>query len=353
MKKKVIISIVIPVVITILLLAFLQKLVTPKFVTSIPEGSMIEEYYEEAGGNDVIFYGDCEAYEVISPVTLWENYGITSYVRGSAQQMVWMSYYLMEDTLRHEKPKVIVFSVCDMMHADPDSTGNSSEREAYNRMTIDGMKWSSSKWKCIQVSMTEEERRKNAPWSYIFPILRYHDRILDLTEEDWEYLFKKKDKVTYNGYLMQTGVKPYTDQDYSEAPKISYTFSDLCYEYLDKITELCKENGVELVLMKSPSLSPIWHDQYEEQIEAYAAEHGLLYINTLEHQDEYGLDWTTDTYDAGLHLNVYGVEKVTDYVGNILKEEYNLEDHRSDEELSLKWKEKAEAYHARRDAQAE
>ncbi len=348
MKKRVVISVIITVLITALILAFLQMLVVPKFVTSIPEGSMTCEYYDNAGSNDVIFFGDCEAYEVISPITLWENYGITSYVRGSAQQLVWLSYYLMEDTIRYEKPKVIVFSVCDMMHPSPDNAGKPSEREAYNRMTIDGMKWSSSKWNAIGASMTKEEKEKTGYWSYIFPLLRYHDRILELTDEDWKYLFKK-DQVTDNGYLMQVGVKPFTTEDYTEAAKISYTFSDMCYEYLDKITKLCEDNDIQLVLMKSPSLSPIWYDQYEEQIEKYADSHGLLYINTLEHQEEYGLDWTTDTYDAGLHLNVYGVEKVTDYVGNILQKEYNLVDHRADEKLSEEWDIKVNTYNSRKE----
>ena len=40
-----------------------------------------------------------------------EKYGITSYIRGSAQQLTWQSYYLLEDALKHETPKVVVFNV--------------------------------------------------------------------------------------------------------------------------------------------------------------------------------------------------------------------------------------------------
>ena len=83
--------------------------------------------------NDVIFIGDCEVYENISPVTLWQEYGITSYIRGSAQQLIWQSYYLLEETLRYETPKVVVFNVLSMKYNEP-------QNEAYNRMTVDGMK---------------------------------------------------------------------------------------------------------------------------------------------------------------------------------------------------------------------
>ena len=70
------------------ILILLQMLLTPKYMDHSPEGALIGEYYENAGGNDVIFIGDCEVYENFSPITLWEEYGITSYIRGSAQQTI-------------------------------------------------------------------------------------------------------------------------------------------------------------------------------------------------------------------------------------------------------------------------
>ena len=48
-----------------------------------------------------------------------EKYGITSYIRGSAQQLVWQSYYLLEETLKYEKPKVVVFNVLAMKYNEP------------------------------------------------------------------------------------------------------------------------------------------------------------------------------------------------------------------------------------------
>ena len=46
--------------------------------------------------------------------------------------------------------------------------------------------------------------------------------------------------------------------------------------------------------------------------------------------EELGLNWDEDTQDKGDHLNVYGAEKVTSYLGNYLEENYELEDHRND-----------------------
>ena len=79
-------------------LGFLQALTMPKYMTTSREGALVGEYYREDGEHDVVFIGDCEVYESFTPPTLWEEYGITSYIRGSAQQLAWQSYYLLEES---------------------------------------------------------------------------------------------------------------------------------------------------------------------------------------------------------------------------------------------------------------
>ncbi len=346
MKKKSTIILCVALVLGLALLWLLQALVTPKYMGSVKEGALIAEYYDQAGGNDVVFVGDCEVYENFSPITLWQEYGITSFIRGSAQQTIWQSYYLMEETFQYEKPKVMVFNVLSMKYDTPASTGASSQREAYNRMTLDGMRWSSSKWNAIQASMTDTEREKDAQWSYLFPLLRYHERWSELTGEDFQYLFTK-DQVSDNGYLMQTGVKPYTTPHH-EPPLADYSFGENSWYYLDKMVQLCREQGTELVLIKAPSVSPIWWDEWDEQIDAYAKEHELKYINLLEYEEEIGIDWSADTYDAGLHLNVYGAEKLSKFFGKYLKEQCDLPDRREDAAMAADWAEKVRIYNERK-----
>ena len=143
------ISALLVLVLSIGALALLPRLLVPKYQTGIVEGSMIEEYYRDPSPHEVVMIGDCEIYENISPITLWREFGMTSFLRGSAQQLTWQSYYLLEDTLRHETPKVVVFNVLALKYNKPQS-------EAYNRMSIDGMRWSMSKVRNIFASMTSE-----------------------------------------------------------------------------------------------------------------------------------------------------------------------------------------------------
>lgn len=329
LKKAV--GILLSVIVIFAALWFLQRLLMPKYMSGVVEGAMVAEYYEEKKDHDVVFIGDCELYENISPVVLWEKYGINSYIRGTAQQLIWQSYYLMEETFRYEKPDVVVFNVLSMKYDEP-------QRETYNRMTLDGMRWSKSKVGSIKASMTEEENFID----YVFPLLRYHSRWSEVNGEDFRY-FWNKDKVTHNGYYMRVDALPAENVPQGRI-LADYTFGDNAYHYLDRMVELCEENGVELVLVKAPSLVPYWYEEWEVQMEDYAKAHGLKYYNFLEATDEIGLDWTTDTYDGGLHLNLSGAEKMADYFGKILAEDCGLENRRGEAELEADWAVKRKAY---------
>ncbi len=323
--------------VVLLSLGFLQRLLSPKYSTELIEGGLIREYYGEEKDHDLIFIGDCEVYENFSPKVLWEEYGINSYIRGSAQQLIWQSYYLLEDTLRYETPDAVVFNVLAMQYNEP-------QREAYNRMTLEGMRWSGSKVRSILASMTEEEHFLD----YVFPLLRYHSRWSQLKAEDAAYLLKTR-PVSHNGYTMRLDVRP--AENVPEGRILpDYRFGDRAWSYLEKIRLLCQEKGVELVLVKAPSLYPYWYPQWEEQIEDYARENGLLYLNFLEMGEETGIDYSRDTYDAGLHLNLYGAEKLSRCFGRILQEQLGLEDRRGEAALAARWQEKCAAYEADKQA---
>lgn len=331
MKRKRWIRGIASVLIVVSSLYLLQKLLMPKYVDDVVEGAMIAEYYEEEKNHDVIFIGDCEVYENFSPVVLWEQYGINSYIRGSAQQLVWQSYYLLEDTLRYEKPKAVIFNVFAMAF-------NEQQKEAYNRMTLEGMKWSSAKLNSIKVSMTQEESFED----YLFPILRYHSRWSSLNEGDIKYMFQTP-KISHNGYYMRVDVKPAANIP-EPRPLANYQLNEDAMLYLEKMTQLCKENDIQLILVKAPSLYPHWYDEWETQIEDYATKNGLLYLNFLEHIEEIGIDFNTDTYDGGLHMNLSGAEKLSNYLGQILMEQTNVQDRRNETHLNQVWQEKRKAY---------
>lgn len=338
MNRKAWTKLILSVLIALGGLYLLQRLLVPKYVDDIVEGAMVAEYYKEEKDFDVIFVGDCEVYENFSPVTLWQEYGINSYIRGSAEQYIFQSYYLLEDTLRFETPDVVIFNIQSLQF-------DQAQNEAYNRMTLEGMQWSPAKVRAILASMKEGEHFLD----YVFPILRYHSRWSELGPSDLQYLFTSK-PVTHNGYYMRVDVKPAVNVPPGRV-LANYNFGENAWKYLDMMTAICQEKGIQLILIKAPSLYPHWYDQWEEQVERYASEHQLPYLNFLELIEETGLDYNTDTYDAGLHMNLSGAEKLSVYLGRVLRDDFGLADRRGEVELSARWEKKIAAYEAEKQAQ--
>jgi hypothetical protein len=75
-------------------------------------------------------------------------------------------------------------------------------------------------------------------------------------------------------------------------------------------------------------------------------------------EDETGIDFQTDTSDGGLHMNVFGAEKLSVWLGDILTEntqntdnKYNLTDYRNNPKAVEEWAEKSEKYHTLKEIQ--
>ena len=320
MKRKgfIVIGVLLACIVFFGVLYALSRLCAPKYCDTLIEGHLTGEYYDEKTDHDVLFIGDCEVFSNFSPVTLYNEYGVTSFIRGGAQQLVWYSYYLLEDALKTETPKVVVYNVLALKYGEPQS-------EAYNRLALDGMRWGRAKAGAIKAGMLEGED----VMSYVFPLLRYHDRFDKLTAEDFEYWFKKSGPVSFKGYLLRTEVRPATE---TPLPPIlaDQHLPESSMAWLEKMAALCEANGIALVLIKSPSIEPYWYPEWDADVAAFAKRHGLRYDNMIAENDAIGIDMRTDTCDMGQHLNVYGAEKLTRWFGGVLQTEYGLTDHRGE-----------------------
>ena len=337
-KLKRVITALVLLALTVGILWFIQRLFMPKYQVGVIEGSFTEEYYKEKVSHDVLMFGDCDMYENFSPIKMYEEYGISSYIRGSGEQYMWQSYYLLRDSLRVETPKVVVLSIHNMQNEYP------KRQEKYNRLTLDGMKWSKDKVDAINISMTEEETFA----SYVFTILRYHDRWNKLTKTDFRHVFSK-DVSSHNGYYMRCDVRGITEPRRTPG-RTTYKFDETSMYYLDQIRQLCAEKGIELLLVRAP-IEYGWHEQWDENIEKYAAQYGLTYINLCDYADEMDIDMTQDTYDNGVHLNLFGAEKVSVFFGKYLMENYNLTDYRTVPDVAKEYEKDVEFYNFVRDDQ--
>jgi len=319
----------------ILIFFVVQRLVVPKYASGVPgpEGLLTREYYSSNFDHDILFIGDCEVYHNFSTITLWEEFGITSFIRGNAQQLLWQSYYLLADALRYETPRVIVLSVLAMQYNEP-------QYEPYNRLTLDGMRWSRYKVNAIRASMLPDE----SFMSYLFPFFRYKDRWRALNADDFRYFFGNPPRASINGFMLQAYTQPMGWLPYP-TPRADYSFGDKAFYYLERITQLAALHEIPLVLIKAPSQFPYWPRQWDNQIVEFANQHDLMYINLLEYVDCIGLDFSLHTFDGGATLNVFGAQKVARFFGEKMQNEFNLPDRRNEPTTAAFWEELSELYH--------
>lgn len=280
-------------------------------VTQIHDGF----YAMDHNSMDVVFVGSSQVFVDINPLLLWHDYGISSYDMTSSAQRIWISKYYVQEILKYQSPEVIALEVGSALLDEP----NDEER---NRKALDYMRLSREKLMAIKESIVGSDGESFV--SYIFPIIRYHKRWSELNRDDFQYFVAEKNFFK-KGFAPRYTVEPHdTDEWLNHGTETE--FPPRNREYFDDIVKICNDNHVSLLLFKSPS--PRWSMGEHCEIEDFAEKNSLIFLDYNLLTEEIGLE-NTDFSDAN-HLNISGANKLTNHIGNFLKENYSLRDYRGD-----------------------
>lgn len=330
LKKCIIVFV--KVCLALFLFTCLTLLFMPKYIDINEDGRIMSEFYREKTPTDVVLTGASLVHSGVSPMALYRDYGICAYDRSGSSQPIALSYYVIEDTIKRNKPELVIADV-GFMYESIDYIN-----EGANRKALDGMKWSSSKIGAIKAVMGESEKFID----YVFPILRFHSRWNDLTKEDIKFLFYKPN-VTYNGQLLKfdnvEGFHEYNPNNYDSGQTICSENMD----YLQKIIELCKNNQVQLLLIKMPCFEGNWNENMESQIIDFAEKNNIIYKNFTYDYESIGLNLYED-FDDVQHLNSIGAEKFTKILGSYIKDNYSITDQRSNLKIKEVYDKKLQRY---------
>lgn len=293
----------------------LGRIFTPKWLTNKDNShTYISKgfYDEEENSLDVLFLGNSDVYRGVSPIEIYKNTGITSYNYVASGERIWTEYYLLLEALERQEPNVIVLNVDGIFSSSHSSFAN-------YRKAFDNMKFGKNKIRAINDEAFDFNFVKRV--SFYLPIFNYHSRYSELNKNDFKYAFSKLHN-SYKGLDMTTvRVAPSKTFDVDGAK-----ISDKAMEYLNKIKDECAKREIGLVLMWLPSL-----DSYSKErgkvIAGYALENSLPFLDLNLNYKSFGLDFNEDSSDGGDHLNVYGAEKVSKYLGEYLVKNYSFSKH--------------------------
>lgn len=245
---------------------------------------------------DTVFIGDSEVYHSFIPLNIWRDYGITSYDVSSPSQKLVYSMEFLKKTFENQSPKIVFLET------------NAIFRKSY----------------------LEDEITYKA--EQIFPVFRYHDRWKNLQLKDFSATVEYTANENNKGYYFTKKSKPATDKaikEYMKYSDVSAPILSTNRKYLNGIAKFCKNHGVKLVLISTPSTKN-WNYQRHNAMEAVSKDLGVDYIDTNLLRDDIPIDWKKDTKDKGDHLNYKGAVKMTNYIGKYLDDTKLFKDKRND-----------------------
>ena len=270
-------------------------------------------YQEPENSLDFVFVGSSQLYADVAPAVLFTEYGMTSYDFAANEQPLWITYFYIKEALKHQKPKAIVLDVFTVY-------GEELEAEGVNHINLDDLPFGKNKIDAIKASVP-----KDMQLSFFFEMAKYHTTWNTFYTDKYLQTFEyERDKN--RGYSPFIFAREYEQTAKDEVKNVvdKQEIPTRSKEWLQKIITLTKEEGVDLILIKTPN-GNAERQAYYLSVADLAKEEGVPFLNL------------NSVLDGEAHVNVIQAEVITKYIGSYLAENYSITDKRKDPAFSS-WK---------------
>lgn len=310
-----------------LIFAYGTAVLSPKWAgISGPRSRTYSFYLLPKDSLDVLFLGASTLLNGVSPLTMWELQGFTSYVLGSPGRPPLVTYYYLVESLKYQNPMVVVVDAGTYF-----TDYNIDKKEEWLRYAIDPLKISNTKLLLVKEVIARSKTQTMS--SYFLPLLRYHSRWMDVKKFDFEFY-----KINYSSYIK--GFVPFYRIVVPEFPDNFMLLSSINEKsikssdyYFNQIVSLCKENNIHLILMTPPRTD--WTYSKYLTLKSFAERNGIEYLdyNLPENMNRIRLNLLTDFKD-NKHLNVFGAIKFSNDLSYYLQQNFQFIDKRQNPAFS-------------------
>lgn len=279
--------------------------------------------HEEAEKIDVFFIGASHIFYGINPMEIWNDTGISGYNLTTHQQPLWSSKLLLQYALQHQHPKLIVFDVLMATNFGRPLIGT-DQGTNMTHLALDPIPLSFQKIKGVLETDSITEKGE-----MLFPIIMNHSRLQQglLTYDDFHF-FTGDRSHPMKGYNYTESTLWY---DHPDIPgtDVLYELPDGMESVLIDFIEFCRNEKLPLLFIKTPIIGNEELYGQVNKIGKIAEKYEVPFLDFNQLYDELGMDGYVDFADTG-HLNVHGAKKVSQYLAEYLKANYDLPDHRGD-----------------------
>lgn len=282
-------------------------------------------YAEPKDTIDVVMIGSSPVYPFYAAPKLWGEYGFTMYPLSSNVQRPKAAVYLVEEALKTQSPELFVFELRMYTYEE----GTMADNMAYARGVTDNLKYSWNRIQLINGLVPDVSER----YTYYFDIFKYHSNWKTLVLPEQYTAFQYERLHPLKGCVIHDEVLPGAGADYSAIAEQMAIPAEQ-EENLRALLAYLQEKDLNALFIVSPMVLDEDMQKKLNYMEGIVTSYGYDYLNFNNHYDELGIDFATDYYDGGSHVNASGSEKCTAFLGNYLTEHYVLADRRGDKKYS-------------------
>ena len=270
-------------------------------------------YNEPENEFSVMIFGSSHAYASFSPLEIWKQTGVKSYVFATQMQPMWASVAYLKEALKTQQPELVIFE-CNMLYEDSEYAA-----EGTNYSFMDDIPLSMNK-----IALAQASAEKGGRFPLVFNFVKYHSRWASLTAEDFSFR-RSAVRDPYKGFVI---LPPKVGGDRIDRWDLTGVTEPLPLgeknlRYLREFIEICQQNGIDLWLTKAPcNIAP---ENYQKMlaVAAIAGEYGIPFddFNSQETYDAIGITADGNFFDQR-HMDVVGAARFNDYFIPLLAARY-------------------------------
>ena len=306
-------------------------------------------YLEEKNTIDVAFVGSSEVYASFSPGMAYDKFGFTSYDYATASGSPTASITQVKEIMDNQSPKLIVMEVNAFLYGvNKQGEDVNAFKDSSIRNYIDNIPMNNNK-----KAYLDEYIDKDLHIEYYLPLIKYHSAWNDYPGSI-RYLracFEQELRgySLFKGYKTHTRIfrplqKTFTKDIVNDDKKMP--MSNTAVEELNKLLKYCKENKINIVFFRAPHIirkENITRSQRTNTLQEIIEKNGFDFYNFERRYADLGIDLSNDFYNYD-HLNIYGSEKFTQYMGRLLKDKYQIGKTELNERQQNNWQKAAKNF---------
>ena len=266
-------------------------------------------FYNEEDQFEVMYFGPSHAYAAFSPLAIWEETGVKSYVLATQQQPMWATYTYVKEALKTQSPALVVVEF-RMAFSDQEYFAE-KDTIPVSYAYMDDLALSWDKVKLAGQSAPDWESR----FGLLFNFMMYHSRWKEMHRSDFPFR-RSQVQDPYKGFVMLAPQETPQPRPPIETVGGTTPLLEKNQYWLEEIIKLCQEKGVELWLIKTPCNLELEEKPMLNTVKATAERYNVPFHDFNE--DYYSMGLTQDMFYDAHHLDALGADRFSRYFAGVL-----------------------------------